>query len=61
MNWEWLKKEGVDSIMFTLSKHESNKLEVMNILYEFIRLDFKQFFNILYSRSFSSPGLARDK
>ena len=50
MNWEWLKKEGVDSIMFTLSKHESNKLEVMNILYEFIRLDFKQFFNILYSK-----------
>jgi len=30
MNWEWLKKEGVDSIMFTLSKHDFNKLEIMN-------------------------------
>ena len=47
MNWDWLKKEGIDSIMFTLSKHEGNKLEIMNILYEFIRLDMKQFFKIL--------------
>ena len=49
-NWDWLKKEGVDSLMFTLSKNESNRLEVMNFLYEFIRLDLKQFFNILYSK-----------
>lgn len=50
MNWEWLKKEGIDSILFTLSKHDCNKLEIMNILYEFIRLDLKQFFTVLYSK-----------
>ena len=50
MNWEWLKKEGVDSIMFTLSKHDCNKLEIMNFLYEFISLDTKQFFDILQNK-----------
>ena len=50
MNWEWLKKEGLDSIMFTLTKHEANKLEITNILYEFISSDVKQFFKILHSK-----------
>jgi hypothetical protein len=51
MNWDWLKKEGIDSIMFTISKHENNKVEIMNFLYEFVRLDIKQFFNILNNKS----------
>ena len=50
MNWDWIKKEGIDSIMFTLTKHEENKLEIMNYLYEFIRLDMKQFFKILQNK-----------
>ena len=40
--------------MFTLSKHENNKLEIMNFLYEFVRLDIKQFFNILNNKSCSN-------
>jgi hypothetical protein len=52
MNWDWLKKEGLDSIIFTLTKHEENKnkLEVMNLLYEFVRMDLKQFFTILTNK-----------
>ena len=50
MNWDWIKKEGIDSIMFTLTKHEENKLEILNYLYEFIRLDMKQFFKILQNK-----------
>ena len=50
VNWDWLKKEGIDSIIFTLTKHENNKLEIMNFLYEFIHLDMKQFFNILQNK-----------
>ena len=47
VNWDWLKKEGLDSIIFTLTKHENNKIEIMNFLYEFVHLNLKQFFNIL--------------
>ena len=50
MNWDWLKKEGLDSIIFTITKHEDNKLEIMKLLYEFIRMDLKQFFNILTNK-----------
>ncbi len=50
MNWDWLKKEGLDSIIFTLTKHEENKLEVVNLLYEFVRMDLKQFFTILTNK-----------
>ena len=50
MNWDWLKKEGIDSIMFTISKHECNKVEIMNILYELIRSDINKFFDILSSK-----------
>ena len=50
MNWDWLKKEGVDSIMFTISKHESNKVETMNILYDLISPDINKFFDILRSK-----------
>ena len=50
INWDWLKKEGIDSIIFTLTKHEDNKLEVMKYLYEFIHLNVKQFFNVLNNK-----------
>lgn len=36
--------------MFTISKHESNKVETMNILYELIRADITKFFDILRSK-----------
>ena len=54
MNWDWIKKEGIDSIMFTLSKHDENKIEIMNYLYEFIRLDIKQFFKILQNKAITN-------
>ena len=50
VNWDWLKKEGIDSIIFTLTKHENNKLKIMNFLYENIHLDMKQYFNILQNK-----------
>ena len=50
INWDWLKKEGIDSIIFTLTKHEDNKIEIMKFLYEFIHANIKQFFNILQNK-----------
>ena len=43
MNWDWLKKEGFDSIIFTICKHEKNILEIMKILNDLIIQDVDQF------------------
>ena len=50
MNWEWLKKEGFDSIIFTICKHEKNILEIMKILYDLIIQDVDQFFNWIQNK-----------
>ena len=44
MNLDWLKKEGFDSIIFTICKHEKNILEIMKILNDLIIQDMDQFF-----------------
>ena len=50
MNWDWLKKEGFDSIIFTICKHEKNILEIMKILYELTIQDTNQFFSWLQNK-----------
>ena len=50
MNWDWLKKEGFDSIVFTLCKHEKNILEIMKILYDLTSQDIDQFFNWIQNK-----------
>ena len=49
-DWDWLKKEGIDSIMFSLNQNDNNKLEIMNFLLDFIQQDTKQFFDILNNK-----------
>ena len=46
MNWEWLKNEGLDSMLFAILKTEEDreKLTFINILYDFIKTDSKEFF-----------------
>ena len=47
INMDWLKNEGIDSFIFTLTKHEKNKLEIMNYLYKFISKDHSVLFDVL--------------
>ena len=47
MNWDWFLNEGIESFIFTLTKHQKNKLELVNILYEFIKDDTSIFFDEL--------------
>ena len=46
MNWEWLKNEGLDLMLFAILKTEEDreKLTFINILYDFIKTDSKEFF-----------------
>ena len=46
MNWEWLKNEGLDLMLYAVIKAEleSDKLTLMNILYDFIQNNIKDFF-----------------
>ena len=46
MNWEWFKNEGLDLMLFTIIKtdNERDKLTLVNILYDFIKADSKEFF-----------------
>ena len=46
MNWEWLKNEGLDFILFDIimTENERDKLTLVNILYDFIKNDSKEFF-----------------
>ena len=46
MNWEWFKNEGMDLMFFAIIKTEveNDKLILMNILYDFIRENIKDFF-----------------
>ena len=46
MNWDWLKNEGIDLIFFAIIKSEidNDKFTLMNILYDFIRENIKDFF-----------------
>ena len=50
MNWDWLKKEGFDSIIFTICKHEKNVLEIMKILYDLTIQDVNKFFNWIQNK-----------
>ena len=50
MNWDWLKKEGYDSIVFALCKHEKNVLDIMKILYDLTSQDVDQFFNWIQNK-----------
>ena len=46
MNWEWFKSEGLDLMLYAVIKTEleSDKLTLMNILYEFTQNYIKDFF-----------------
>ena len=46
MNWDWLKNEGLDLMLFTIIKAENDreKLSFINILYDFIKTDSKEFY-----------------
>ena len=46
MNWDWFKSEGMDLILYAVIKteDENDKLILMNILYDFIRENIKEFF-----------------
>ena len=50
INWDWIKKEGYDSIIFTICKHEKNIPEIMKILYELSSQDINQFFNWIQNK-----------
>jgi len=50
INWDWLKREGYDSIAFTICKHEKNVLEIMKILYDLSIQDINQFFSWMQTR-----------
>lgn len=36
-DWDWLVDEGVDAFMFAITKHDTERLNLLNILYEFVR------------------------
>ena len=46
MNWDWFKSEGMDLILYAVikSEEENDKLILMNILYDFVRENIKDFF-----------------
>ena len=46
MNWDWLKNEGIDLIFFAIIKSEieNDKFTLLNILYDFIGDNIKNFF-----------------
>ena len=46
MNWDWQKNEGLDLILFALIKTEKerDKLTLLNILYDFIKSEPKDFY-----------------
>ena len=52
MNWEWLKNEGLDLILFAIIKteNERDKLTLLNILYDFIKTDSKEFYLELHKK-----------
>ena len=49
-NWEWLCKEGIDSFIFTIIKNKDKKLNMLNMLYEFIKSNLNDFFIELRKR-----------
>ena len=57
MNWDWLKKEGFDSIIFTICKHEKNILEIMKILHDLIIQDVNQFFSWIQNKISSNEKI----
>ena len=46
MNWEWLKNEGLDLMLFAIIKteNERDKLTLLNILYDFIKTESREFY-----------------
>ena len=46
MNWDWLKNEGLDLILFAIIKTEKerDKLTLLNILYDFIKSEPRDFY-----------------
>ena len=46
MNWDWLKNEGMDLMFFAVIKSEleNDKLTLMNILFDFVKDNLKEFF-----------------
>ena len=56
MNWDWLKNEGLDLMLFTIIKAENDreKLSFINILYDFIKTDSKEFYLELNKKLASS-------
>ena len=46
MNWEWFKNEGLELIFFAIIKteNERDKLTLLNILYDFIKTESKDFY-----------------
>ena len=50
INWEWLVNEGFNSFIFILTKSEKNNLELLKILYDFIKEDTSYFFDEVKKR-----------
>ena len=49
-HWEWLKIEGIDSFIFSIIKNQDKKLNILKMLYEFIKSDLNDFFVELKKR-----------
>ena len=45
INMDWLLNEGINSFIFILTKQDKNKLELLKILYDFIKEDTSFFFD----------------
>jgi len=49
-DWEWLIKEGIDSFIFAVLKHENLRLDLVNSLYFHIKKNIDDFFNQLRNK-----------
>ena len=47
INWDWLVKEGFDSFIYAIIKHEQLRLDLLTLLYQFIKGRNKDFFKAL--------------
>ena len=53
INWDWLIKEGFDSFIYAIIKHEKLRVDLLTLLFQFIKGKNKDFFAVL-RKKFSS-------
>ena len=46
-DWDWLNKEGIDSFIFAILKHDNLKLNLLNSLFNQVKNNLNDFFNYL--------------